>query len=178
MAIPIDIGMASGAVGRPLVVNYRCQCGGSLRPDTSYELPVRRLGVDDAGERPEVLQQGSRGLHGDTWGGGKRCFSGAWSCAAEPLRVGRAVSVRGVLSSQGKPVEPVRGAHDVVTHGEAPPHHDHASLLKTLRHSRRKLVHIGCHNGHMAKCRFHCAGERDEFEKRAPTSHFAKAKWQ
>jgi hypothetical protein len=69
-------------------------------------------------------------------------------------------------------------SHHVVADRKASPDHGHAKLFETPRHSRRKLMHVGCHDGHMNKCRVRHTGERDEFEKCAPTSHFAKAKWQ
>jgi hypothetical protein len=68
--------------------------------------------------------------------------------------------------------------HDVVTYEQALPDHDYACILQSPWHSRRKLVHIGCNNGHIEKHRPRHAGESDDFEKGAPTSHFAKAKWQ
>ena len=68
-------------------------------------------------------------------------------------------------------------SHDVVTNRQPLADHLSAEFLKLLRNSGPELVHIGCHHDHMVKCRCDSTAERNEFEKRAPTSHFAQAKW-
>jgi hypothetical protein len=68
--------------------------------------------------------------------------------------------------------------NDVITNGKAFPDHSHTELFEAFRYPRQEFVHIGCHNDHMDQCRVRRAEERDDFENSAPTSHFAKAKWQ
>jgi hypothetical protein len=67
--------------------------------------------------------------------------------------------------------------YDVVTYGETPPNNLDAELLHAFRNSGPELVHIGCHHDHMAKSRGGLTEERDDSVNRAPTSHFAPAKW-
>ncbi len=247
--------MASGAVWVPLVVNHVRKRRGSLRPHTRYELPLRGLGANDAGERAETSQEQPRSLDGHPRGGGKRRFSRMWLCTTETLRIRRPVASRWLLSPHSQPQKPsgcvgsvvapedgnsqvghgqpepskcfiakrslrearslydqvgpvgraaqscdlepqatleqrvlqienalpfhdCAGPNHVITDGQAFSHYGQAKLFQPLWHTRRKFMNVGNHKDHMAKCRFESTEESNEFEKRAPTSHFATAKWQ
>src|SRR6266567_800784 len=102
MAIPTSVEMASGVVRMPLVVDHACERGGSLGPDTRYELPVGGLGIKHARKRTEASQQQPRGLDGHTGRGGKRCFSGVGPCTRESLSVCGTIAAPWLLPSRSQ----------------------------------------------------------------------------
>ena len=140
-----------------------------MRPYTRDEFPVCRIGAYDGRERSIATQQRSSCFHGQTWSRRDRGFR--W--------VPKPSFNEGLVQPQDSlPLDHRSSADDVVADKQALSDDRHSKLLESLRHSKRKLVYIGGHNGHMEKCRSRSAGESDDFEKRAPTSHFAKVKWQ